>query len=136
MTDQERASSDKDGSASHLQMTVTVEDALEALGMLLLRCLRRVWRSGAHGQIFEVSIVPPVDKQYTGKLSFSVSWIAGHGRFQYGMIVYAGLAWLADAAEMILLSFIGPAVCHMAPYVRFSEMQLRTELQIFVFSCC
>ena len=34
----------------------------------------------------------------------------GFGKFQLGMLLYAGLAWLADAAEMILLSFIGPAV--------------------------
>lgn len=27
-----------------------------------------------------------------------------------GILTYTGLAWLADAAEMILLSFIGPAV--------------------------
>jgi hypothetical protein len=35
---------------------------------------------------------------------------AGFGRFQLGILTYTGLAWLADAAEMILLSFIGPSV--------------------------
>jgi len=33
----------------------------------------------------------------------------GFGKFQLGMLMYTGLAWLADAAEMILLSFIGPS---------------------------
>jgi MFS family permease len=33
----------------------------------------------------------------------------GFGKFQLGMLGYTGLVWLADAAEMILLSFIGPA---------------------------
>ncbi|KAG0568457.1 hypothetical protein KC19_6G020900 [Ceratodon purpureus] len=33
----------------------------------------------------------------------------GFGKFQLGILAYTGLAWLADAAEMILLSFIGPA---------------------------
>lgn len=37
-------------------------------------------------------------------------FIAGFGKFQLGMLAYTGLVWLADAAEMILLSFIGPAV--------------------------
>jgi hypothetical protein len=36
--------------------------------------------------------------------------IAGFGRFQLGIVTYTGLTWLADAAEMILLSFVGPAV--------------------------
>jgi hypothetical protein len=34
----------------------------------------------------------------------------GFGKFQLAMLAYTGLVWLADAAEMILLSFIGPAV--------------------------
>lgn len=33
----------------------------------------------------------------------------GFGKFQLGILAYTGLAWLADAAEIILLSFIGPA---------------------------
>ncbi|XP_024368939.1 organic cation/carnitine transporter 7 [Physcomitrium patens] len=33
----------------------------------------------------------------------------GFGKFQLGILTYTGLAWLADAAEMILLSFIGPS---------------------------
>ncbi len=39
-----------------------------------------------------------------------LDFIAGFGKFQLGMLGYTGLVWLADAAEMILLSFIGPAV--------------------------
>lgn len=36
--------------------------------------------------------------------------IAGFGRFQWLMLLYTGLAWCADAMEMMLLSFLGPAV--------------------------
>ena len=35
---------------------------------------------------------------------------AGFGRFQSYLLGYAGLAWAADACEMMLLSFVGPAV--------------------------
>ena len=35
---------------------------------------------------------------------------AGFGRYQLMMVVYAGSVWAADAMEMMLLSFIGPAV--------------------------
>ena len=35
---------------------------------------------------------------------------AGFGRFQTYLLGYAGLAWAADACEMMLLSFVGPAV--------------------------
>ena len=34
----------------------------------------------------------------------------GFGRFQVGMLLYAGLAWLGDAMEMLLLSFLSNAV--------------------------
>ena len=36
--------------------------------------------------------------------------IAGFGKFQWLMLLYTGLAWCADAMEMMLLSFLGPAV--------------------------
>ena len=35
---------------------------------------------------------------------------AGFGHYQLMMVVYAGSVWAADAMEMMLLSFIGPAV--------------------------
>jgi len=35
---------------------------------------------------------------------------AGFGVFQLLLLFYAGLAWAADAMEMMLLSFLGPAV--------------------------
>ena len=35
---------------------------------------------------------------------------AGFGRFQWMMLFYTGMAWCADAMEMMLLSFLGPAV--------------------------
>lgn len=34
----------------------------------------------------------------------------GFGRFQGALLFYTGLAWAADAMEMMLLSFLGPAV--------------------------
>ena len=34
---------------------------------------------------------------------------AGFGRFQWQLLCYTGLAWLADACEVMLLSFLGPA---------------------------
>lgn len=33
----------------------------------------------------------------------------GFGKFQAAMVVYTGMTWLADAMEMILLSYVGPA---------------------------
>ena len=36
--------------------------------------------------------------------------LAGFGRYQWLLMVYAGSVWAADAMEMMLLSFIGPAV--------------------------
>ena len=35
---------------------------------------------------------------------------AGFGRFQVVLLLYCGCAWAADAMEMMLLSFLGPAV--------------------------
>jgi hypothetical protein len=36
--------------------------------------------------------------------------ICGFGRFQWFMLVYAGMAWMADAMEIMVLSFLGAAV--------------------------
>ena len=33
-------------------------------------------------------------------------------RFQWGMLGYVGLIWFADAMELMMLSFIGPAVSY------------------------
>lgn len=35
---------------------------------------------------------------------------AGFGRLQWALLAYCGLCWLADACEVMLLSFLGPAV--------------------------
>ena len=35
---------------------------------------------------------------------------AGFGRFQWMMLCFTGLAWMGDAMEMMLLSFLGPSV--------------------------
>ncbi|PKI35681.1 hypothetical protein CRG98_043927, partial [Punica granatum] len=34
----------------------------------------------------------------------------GFGRFQALVLAYAGMGWISEAMEMMLLSFIGPAV--------------------------
>jgi len=34
----------------------------------------------------------------------------GFGRFQYIVLAYSGLGWVAEAMEMMLLSFVGPAI--------------------------
>lgn len=34
----------------------------------------------------------------------------GFGNFQYLVLAYAGLGWFSEAAEIMILSFIGPAV--------------------------
>lgn len=34
----------------------------------------------------------------------------GSGKFQIFLLAYAGMGWIAEAMEMMLLSFIGPAV--------------------------
>jgi MFS family permease len=35
---------------------------------------------------------------------------AGFGRVQWLLLCYCGLAWLADACETMILSFLGPAI--------------------------
>ena len=34
----------------------------------------------------------------------------GFGNFQFIVLAYAGLGWVAEAMEMMLLSFVGPAL--------------------------
>ena len=34
----------------------------------------------------------------------------GFGRYQLWLLAYAGMSWTAEAMEMMLLSFVGPAV--------------------------
>lgn len=34
------------------------------------------------------------------------------GKFQYLVLLYAGMGWISEAMEMMLLSFVGPAVQH------------------------
>lgn len=48
-----------------------------------------------------------------GKSNFSVdeALVAmGFGRFQVLVLAYAGMAWISEAMEMMLLSFVGPAL--------------------------
>lgn len=34
----------------------------------------------------------------------------GFGRFQWLLLGYVGMAWMSDALEMMLLSYLGPAL--------------------------
>ncbi|OAY48705.1 organic cation/carnitine transporter 7 [Manihot esculenta] len=36
----------------------------------------------------------------------------GFGKFQYLVLLYAGMGWISEAMEMMILSFVGPAVQH------------------------
>lgn len=55
----------------------------------------------------------PPETQETSKLSFTVEEAMdslGFGKFQALLLGYTGMAWVAEAMEMMLLSFVGPAV--------------------------
>ncbi|PWA54793.1 hypothetical protein CTI12_AA431040 [Artemisia annua] len=49
------------------------------------------------------------DQGYTYTLDEAISTI-GFGSFQLIVLAYAGLGWVAEAMEMMLLSFVGPAI--------------------------
>jgi MFS family permease len=34
----------------------------------------------------------------------------GFGKFQYLVLLYAGMGWVSESMEMMILSFVGPAV--------------------------
>ncbi|KAJ0886943.1 putative major facilitator, sugar transporter, major facilitator superfamily [Helianthus annuus] len=50
-----------------------------------------------------------VDEEVSYKLDWALSKL-GFGNFQFIMLAYAGLGWIAEAMEMMLLSFVGPAI--------------------------
>ena len=48
-----------------------------------------------------------------GETSYSVDealLTVGFGKFQYFVLLYAGMGWVSEAKVMILPSFVGPAV--------------------------
>ncbi|GJY19380.1 organic cation/carnitine transporter 7 isoform X2 [Tanacetum coccineum] len=49
------------------------------------------------------------DQGYTYTLDEAIYTI-GFGNFQHIGLAYAGLGWVAEAMEMMLLSFVGPAI--------------------------
>lgn len=49
------------------------------------------------------------EQGYAYTLDEALSTI-GFGKFQVGVLAYAGLGWVAEAMEMMLLSFMGPAI--------------------------
>lgn len=49
----------------------------------------------------------------TGGLIYSVDDAIskmGFGKLQYMVLAYAGMGWISEAMEMMILSFVGPAV--------------------------
>jgi hypothetical protein len=88
-----------------------------AMALLQLKKLSRLLVRFMAFFIFRFIFLP--DGQVSEAVSFvecELCWgSAGFGKFQMGILTYTGLAWLADAAEMILLSFIGPAVLSFSP---------------------
>lgn len=70
-------------------------------------------RSHKRSGSFELATDPKAedDKNDLGALRVEDAIeIIGFGTFQAFALVYAGMAWVADAMEMMLLSFVGPAV--------------------------
>jgi MFS family permease len=49
------------------------------------------------------------DEAYTYTVDEALLSI-GFGKFQTLVLVYAGIGWLSEAMEMMLLSFVGPSV--------------------------
>ncbi|XP_023739636.1 organic cation/carnitine transporter 7 isoform X1 [Lactuca sativa] len=52
---------------------------------------------------------PEKDEGVSYTLDEAISSI-GFGKFQFIVLAYAGLGWVAEAMEMMLLSFVGPAI--------------------------
>lgn len=52
-------------------------------------------------------------ESYERKLTYTVDEALmkmGFGKFQAFVLAYAGMGWISEAMEMMLLSFVGPAV--------------------------
>lgn len=49
------------------------------------------------------------DQGFSYTLDEALSAI-GFGKFQFIVLAYSGLGWVAEAMEMMLLSFVGPAI--------------------------
>ncbi|KAL3696732.1 hypothetical protein R1sor_010808 [Riccia sorocarpa] len=61
---------------------------------------------GSSSDISDSDVQIPTELEYTAEDAIDH---IGFGKYQLLLVVYVGLSWVADAAEMILLSFIGPA---------------------------
>ncbi|DBA80728.1 TPA: hypothetical protein ACH3X1_007959 [Trebouxia sp. C0004] len=79
-----------------------VGNTLDTLGSLQSASSQTIGGGSAH----DTGVFRQPPSQYT--VTEAVDYI-GFGRFQWLMLLYTGLAWCADAMEMMLLSFLGPA---------------------------
>lgn len=55
----------------------------------------------------------------------------GLGKFQWALLFYAGLAWLSDAMEMMIISLLGPAVSSPALKLPINQSFSLTEFSQF-----
>ncbi|CAI7853955.1 unnamed protein product, partial [Closterium sp. NIES-54] len=96
---------EEDGDADE---ALTVDNAIDSIGELLLNVIS--FSSNLSARFLSVS--PPVLSPLTHSLPLPLlppQPPPGFGPYQLFLVCYTGLAWLADAMEMILLSFVGPA---------------------------
>ncbi|CAI7794555.1 unnamed protein product [Closterium sp. NIES-53] len=103
--DDEDEEDEEDGDAEEV---LTVDDAIDSIGELLLNVIS--FSSNLSARFLSVS--PPVLSPLTHSLPLPLlppQPPPGFGPYQLFLVCYTGLAWLADAMEMILLSFVGPA---------------------------
>lgn len=88
-------------------------DAIGAVYSLDVLTLRR-WCRAACCSLWQAPLVAAAARRLmTGGNATATSIrlpAAGFGRLQWLVLLYCGLAWLADACETMLLSFLGPAV--------------------------
>lgn len=100
-----RASSSSGPALPRSSEAANVDDATARLGLLAPRLdAPRSDATGANDGDCEELISTP-----TFRVDEALDAI-GFGKFQLGVLAFTGFAWVSDAMEMMLLSFIGPAM--------------------------
>jgi hypothetical protein len=57
-----------------------------------------------------VDTSPELEHSEYYTLDDAVERCGPYGKFQWFVLFYAGLSWMADAMEVMILSYVGPAV--------------------------
>jgi hypothetical protein len=60
----------------------------------------------------------------------------GFGRFQWLLLIYVGMAWMSDALEMMLLSYLGPALRCEWGLTPIDEAAVTTVVRAPILSHC